>query len=148
MDYYNVNNPVKKRAKIKRKDYTQAQLPWTTLNDTDGAIFDANKRGKDTYSTTYIDSFEVDTDYINQETSDWLIELIESPSVYIQSDSLNNQQNVFKTNFFEERGAIDNGFIPINIKNASYTWRTNKFSQKTFQYNIQWELSNTAETRR
>ena len=148
MDYYNVNNPVKKSSKIKRKDYTQPQLPWTTLNETSGAVFDANKRGKDTYATTYTDQFEVTTDYLDQEYSDWLTELVESPSVFIQSDSLNNQLNLNKTNFFEERAAIQNGFIPINIKNASYTWRTNKFKQKLFQYDLKWELSNTAETRR
>ena len=148
MDYYNVNNPVKKSAKITRKDYTQDQLPWTTLSTTSGAIFDANKRGKDTYATTHTDQFEVTTDYLDQEYSDWLTELIESPSVFIQSDSLNNQLNLNKTNFFEERAAIQNGFIPINIKNASYTWRTNKWKQKLYQFDIKWELSNTAETRR
>ena len=148
MDYYNVNNPVKKSAKITRKDYTQDQLPWNTLSTTDGAVFDANKRGKDTYATTFTDQFEVTTDYLDQEYSDWLTEIVESPSVFIQSDSLNNQLNLNKTNFFEERAAIQNGFIPINIKNASYTWRTNKFKQKLFQYDLKWELSNTAETRR
>lgn len=148
MDYYNVNNPAKKTAKISRKDYTQPQLPWNTLSGTDGAVFDANKRGKDTYSTTYVDQFEVTTDYLDQEYADWLTELIESPAVWIQSDNLNNQLNLSKTNFFEERAAIQNGFSPIVIKNASYTWRTNKFKQKVFQYDIKWELSNTAETRR
>ena len=148
MDYYNVNNPVKKSSKIKRKDYTQDQLPWTTLSTTDGAIFDASKRGKDTYATTYTEQFEVTTDYLDQEYSDWLTELIESPSVFIQSDSLNNQLNINKTNFFEERAAIGNGFVPINIKNASYIWKNNKFRQKLFQYDLKWELSNTEETRR
>ena len=98
MDYYNVNNPVKKAAKITRKDYTQPQLPWNTLSSTSGAVFDANKRGKDTYATTYVDTFEVTTDYLDQEYADWLTELIESPSVFIQSDSLNNQLNLSKTN--------------------------------------------------
>ena len=148
MDYYNVNNPVKKSAKITRKDYTQPQLPWTTLNETSGAVFDARKRGKDTYANTFIDQFEVSTDYLDQELSDWLTELVESPSVFIQSDSLNNQLDLDALNFFEQRAAIQNGFIPINIKNASYTWRTNKFKQKVFSYDLKWELSNTAETRR
>jgi hypothetical protein len=67
MDYYNVNNPVKKVSKIDRKDYTQPQLPWQTLNTSSGAIFDVSKRGKDTYSTIYRNEFEVTTDYVNQE---------------------------------------------------------------------------------
>jgi hypothetical protein len=99
MDYYNVNNPVKKSSKITRKDYTQPQLPWQTLNTSSGAIFDANKRGKDTYSTTYTDQFEVTTDYLDQELSDWLTELIESPSVFIQNETLSNLADIESDNF-------------------------------------------------
>jgi len=148
MDYYNVNNPVMKTAIIKREDYTQPQLPWQTLNTSSGAVFNAGKRGKDTYQTSYINKFEVTTDYMDQEHSDWLTELIESPSVWIQGENLNNQSDISKTNYFEERAAIQNGFYPINISNASYTWKTNKWSQKLFQYDIKWEMSNVAETRR
>jgi hypothetical protein len=148
MDYYNVNNPTKKVAKIDRKDYTQPQLPWQTLNTSSGAIFDVSKRGKDTYSTIYRNEFEVTTDYVNQEVADWLTELIESPAVWIQSENLNNLQSISAQQYYEERASLQNGFVPIRIKNASYTWRTNKWSQKSFQYDIKWELSNTAETRR
>tara|TARA_R110000803_G_scaffold94157_1_gene161696 strand:+ start:1666 stop:3123 length:1458 start_codon:yes stop_codon:yes gene_type:complete len=148
MDYYNVNNPALKTARIKREDYTQPQLPWQTLNTSSGAVFNAGKRGKDTYQTSYINKFEVTTDYMDQEHSDWLTELIESPSVWIQGENLNNQSDMSKTNYFEERAAIQNGFYPINISNASYTWKTNKWSQKLFQYDIKWEMSNLAETRR
>ena len=44
--------------------------------------------------------------------------------------------------FYQERQVIPNGFAPINIKNASYTWKTNKFKQKVFQYDLKWEMSN------
>ena len=148
MDYYNVNNPVKKSSKITRKDYTQAQLPWQTLNTSSGAIFDANKRGKDTYSTTYTDQFEVTTDYLDQELSDWLTELIESPSVFIQNETLSNLADIESDQFYSELSTSPSGFTPIRIKNASYTWRTNKWSQKVFQYDIKWEFSNITETRR
>ena len=148
MDYYNVNNPVKKSSKITRKDYTQPQLPWQTLNTSSGAIFDANKRGKDTYSTTYTDQFEVTTDYLDQELSDWLTELIESPSVFIQNETLSNIADLTLPQFYNERSTSPSGFTPIRIKNASYTWRTNKWSQKVFQYDIKWEFSNITETRR
>ena len=148
MDYYNVNNPVKKSSKITRKDYTQPQLPWQTLNTSSGAIFDANKRGKDTYSTTYTDQFEVTTDYLDQELSDWLTELIESPSVFIQNETLSNLADIESDQFYSELSTSPSGFTPIRIKNASYTWRTNKWSQKVFQYDIKWEFSNITETRR
>ena len=148
MDYYNVNNPVKKSSKIKRKDYTQDQLPWTTLSTTDGAIFDASKRGKDTYATTYTEQFEVTTDYLDQEYSDWLSELIESPSVFIQNETLSNLNTLTQSSFYNERNTSPSGFTPIRIKNASYSWKTNKWKQKLFQYDIKWEFSNITETRR
>ena len=141
MDYYNVVNPVSKKAKIKRKNYVKPQLPWTNTNTTSGAVFDGLKRGKFDYYTHYRDSFTVTTDYLDQQTSDWLTELIESPSVFIQNDAITN---LFLTSgrFYQERSTSPNGFAPINIKNASYTWRTNKFSQKVFQYTIEFEMSN------
>lgn len=148
MDYYNVKNPVKKTSKITRKDYTQDQLPWTTLTTTSGAVFDASKRGKDTYATTYVDQFEVTTDYLDQENSDWLSEIIESPSVFIQNETLSNLDIDSQSTFYNERIMSPSGFTPIRIKNASYTWRTNKWKQKLFQYDIKWEFSNITETRR
>ena len=141
MDYYNVVNPVKKTSKIKRKNYVKPQLPWQNMNTTSGAVFNANSRGKDDYYTTYVDDFSVTTDYIDTATSDWLTELIESPSVFIQNEAIVNLP-LDAPDFFLERQTIPNGFAPINIKNASYTWKTNKFSQKLFQYDLKWEMSN------
>lgn len=141
MDYYNVVNPVLKQAKIKRKNYVKPQLPWTNVNTTSGAVFDGLKRGKDDYYTTYVDNFRVTTDYIDQQTSDWLSELIESPAVWIQNEAITNLP-LNAPDFFYERQTAPNGFAPINIKNASYTWKTNKFSQKLFQYDLEWEMSN------
>lgn len=141
MDYYNVVNPVKKTAKIKRKNYVKPQLPWQNVNTTSGAVFNSNSRGKDDYYTTYVDDFSVTTDYMDTATSDWLSELIESPSVFIQNEAIVNL-DATAPDFYTERQAIPNGFAPINIKNASYTWKTNKFSQKLFQYDLKWEMSN------
>ena len=141
MDYYNVVNPVRKRSKISRKNYVKPQLPWTNVNTTSGAVFDGLKRGKDDYYTTYVDNFQVTTDYIDQETSDWLTELVESPAVWIQNEAITNLPLNFG-DFYVERQTSPNGFAPINIKNAGYTWKTNKFSQKLFQYDLEWEMSN------
>ena len=141
MDYYNVVNPVRKRAKIQRKNYVQPQLPWQNVNTTSGAVFNSNSRGKNDYYTTYVDEFDVTTDYMNSATSDWLSQLIESPSVFIQNEAIVNLP-LDASDFYLERQTIPNGFAPINIKNASYTWKTNKFSQKLFQYDLKWEMSN------
>ena len=141
MDYYNVVNPVRKRAKIQRKNYVQPQLPWQNMNTTSGAVFNSNSRGKNDYYTTYVDEFDVTTDYMDSATSDWLSQLIESPSVFIQNEAIVNLP-LDASDFYLERQTIPNGFAPINIKNASYTWKTNKFSQKLFQYDLKWEMSN------
>ena len=141
LDYYNVLNPVKKTSKISRKNYVQPQLPWQTMNTSSGAVFNVNSRGKNDYYTTYVDNFSVTTDYMDTATSNWLSELIESPSVFIQNEAIVNLP-VNDTSFYENRATAPNGFSPINIKNASYTWKTNKFSQKLFQYDLSWEMSN------
>ncbi len=141
MDYYNVLNPISRTSKIKRKNYTQPQLPWATMNTSSGAVFNVNKRGKNDYYTTYIDNFSVTTDYMNTETSNWLTELIESPSVFIQNEAIVNL-NADNGRFYRNRQTAPNGFAPINIKNASYIWKTNKWSQKLFQYDLSWEMSN------
>jgi len=151
MDYYNVNNPLEKRSKIKRKTYNSSQLPWQTMNTSSGAVFDTYSRGKDNYYTTFVETFKATTDYINAETSDWLSELIESPSVFIQNELLTQPivagiPSYADTN--KESVTIEAGFMPINIKNASYTWKTNKFSQKLFQYDLSWEMSNVNIGRR
>ena len=141
LDYYNVINPVKKTSKIKRKEYIQPQLPWQDMSTVSGAVFNSNSRGKTDYYTTYIDNYSVTTDYIDTATSDWLSELIESPSVFIQNEAIVNKRTSY-IQYFQERTTAPNGFAPINIKNASYTWKTNKFKQKLFQYDLKWEMSN------
>lgn len=141
LDYYNVVNPVKKTSRIKRKNYVKPQLPWNTLTTSSGAVFDVNLRGKDDYYTTFTDEFSVTTDYMDTANSDWLSELIESPSVFIQNEAMVNNE-LTDNDFYTERQMIPNGFAPINIKNASYTWKTNKWSQKLFQYDIKWKMSN------
>jgi len=141
MDYYNVLNPISRTSKIKRKNYTQPQLPWTTMNTSSGAVFNTNSRGKNDYYTTYKDNYKVTTDYMDTATSNWLTELIESPSVFIQNEAIVNL-NADNGRFYNLRKTAPNGFAPINIKNASYTWKTNKWSQKLFQYDLSWEMSN------
>ena len=121
------------------------------MNTSSGAVFDTYSRGKDNYYTTFVDTFKATTDYINAETSDWLSELIESPAVWIQNELLTQ---IFREDLplsgepNKQSNTIEAGFMPINIKNASYTWKTNKFSQKLFQYDLSWEMSNVNIGRR
>ena len=111
------------------------------MNTSSGAVFNTNSRGKNDYYTTYKDNYKVTTDYMDTATSNWLTELIESPSVFIQNEAIVNL-NADNGRFYNLRKTAPNGFAPINIKNASYTWKTNKWSQKLFQYDLSWEMSN------
>jgi hypothetical protein len=58
--------------------------------------------------------------------ADFYQELFTSPSVYIQQG--------YK-------------FIPINITNSNFRWKTNIRSQKIYQLEIEYELSNQPRSR-
>jgi hypothetical protein len=63
---------------------------------------------------------------LTTEEADWLNGIFESNEVYTQSGSQ---------------------VIPINIKNASYAWKTNPKGQKVFQYDFNYEYSNKRKSR-
>ena len=73
------------------------------MNTTSGAVFNANSRGKDDYYTTYVDDFSVTTDYMDTATSDWLTELIESPSVFIQNEAIVNLPKMHLIFFWKDK---------------------------------------------
>jgi hypothetical protein len=116
-DYYSIYNPINKTTKLKRKS---VDLPNVSYNDITSP-YNIRKRGNTTYYTSNEDTYQITTDPLSQEEADWLTEMIESPNVFIQSGS---------------------DFIPVNIKNGSYTWRTNPKGQKIFQYTIEFNYSN------
>lgn len=143
-DYYNIPYPVEKVAKISRKQYVKPQLNWQDITNTTASVskpyrsdlFNEQSRGKDDYYTEYVDNYKITSDWLTVSQSNWLTELFDSPSVYIQNDLAAFQASTGAETFF-----YPGGFVPVNIKNASYTWRSNKKKQKTFQYDIEFELS-------
>ncbi len=144
-DYFNIPYPAQKQAKIKKSTYVKPQLNWQDISNTTASaakpyrsdLFDVSSRGEDNYYTEYVDNYRITTDWLSISQSDWLTELFESPSVYIQNDLSAGKEGASEdwTVFYP------GGFRPINIKNASFTWRSNRKAQKTFQYDIQFELS-------
>jgi hypothetical protein len=85
-----------------------------------GPIYNINSRGKVDYYLTYEDNFEITTPYIEESDANWLTELFDSPDVFIQGQY---------------------GYEPIIITSATYNWKTNKKSQKKFQYNIRFQMA-------
>ena len=116
-DYYNNYNPVRQEISVLREQYTAARVDYSSLT----SDYDISRKGLTTYHSNTDDSFAVDTDFLDKTNANWLEELIESPSVYIQRNG---------------------EFIPIIINDSSYTANTNQARQKLFKYTITFTPSN------
>ena len=116
-DYYNNYNPVKQSIDIQREQYTSPRVDYSSLTST----YDITRRGRSDYYNSTDDGFSVMSDYLDKTNANWLEELIESPSVYIQRDGV---------------------FLPIVITDTSYTANTNQARQKLFQYTINFTPAN------
>jgi hypothetical protein len=121
-DYYNVYMPTRRVTSIDRKIYEQDRI---NLNDRI-ATFNVSNRGETQYYTEYTDEFEITTDILDSQESQWLREMFESTDVYIQSGS---------------------NFIPINILNNRETIINTTARNKNYQYTIRYQFSNLREPR-
>jgi len=116
-DYYNNYNPVRQVMQIEREQYTAPRVDYSSLS----SLYNIERRGVTDYHNSTEDEFTVDTDLLDKTNANWIEELIESPSVYIQRNG---------------------EFIPIVITDSSYTANTNQARQKQFQYTINFKPSN------
>ena len=116
-DYYNVYNPVRRQSDIQRESVTLSQVDYSSITST----YDINRRGQKDYYTQVKDVFEITTEYVTKEVGNWLEELLDSPSVYVQ------------------RGSC---FIPVIITNSQYQHNNSTSRNKLFQYTIQFEPAN------
>jgi len=121
-DYYNVYMPTRRRTNIDRKIYEQDRI---NLNDRI-ATYNVSNRGDTQYYTEYTDEFEITTDILDSQESQWLREMFESTEVFIQSGS---------------------DFIPINILNNRETIINTTARNKNYQYTIRYQFSNLREPR-
>jgi hypothetical protein len=121
-DYYNVYMPTRRSTNIDRKTYEQDRI---NLNDRI-ATYNVSNRGEKQYYTEYTDEFEITTDIIDSQESQWLREMFESSEVFIQSGS---------------------DFIPINILNNRETIINTAARNKNYQYTIRYQFSNLREPR-
>lgn len=116
-DYFGWNLPIRKTTTMSRQGLTRPMVNYSSALST----YNVARRGQDYYNIQYNDSITVTTDWLDQTYAEWISELIESPSVFVQEG--------------------DN-FIPVVITNGSYIHNTNKRSQKNFQYEITFEYAN------
>lgn len=121
-DYYGFNLPKKKNTSVDRKTIQKPFVDYSSAT----SPYNVNRRGAETYNLTYTDDYSISTPYLLQNEAEWVSQLIESPEVYIQQDSV---------------------MVPIIITNASYTHNTNIRSQKAFQYEITYRYANQRHAR-
>lgn len=121
-DYYGVNLPIKKNTSIRRESIEKTFVDYSSVT----SQYNPSRRSLGYYQSYYKDRISVSTDWLSQTEADWLSQMIESPEVFVQSGDL---------------------MLPIVITNSSYTHNTNKRSQKTFQFEIEFEYSNQRPSR-
>lgn len=110
-DYWFNYNPVRKVSNVERDN---VDLPFSDYSSATSA-YNIENRGTKNYHTSVRDTFEVDTDYLDQIMANFLEELIESPEVYIVRQG---------------------EFIPIIITNSTYQHNNSTSRNKTFKYTI------------
>lgn len=124
-DYYTATLTKTEQENYKTDTYEQVFVDFSTTN---GLInFDKSRRGTTVYNKTTDVNFTSQTDWLTTEQANWLMELFQSPSVYIQDG--------------------DN-FIPVIITNQSVDKKTNPRGQKLFTFRIQYKLANPRKSRR
>jgi len=101
---------------------------FVNYSTTDGTVpFDKGRRGTTIYNKAIQKNFGAQTDWLTTEESDWLLELFQSPSVYVQ---------------------YEGGFVPIIITNQTAERKTNPRGQKLFTYRINYQYANKPKSRR
>ena len=121
-DYYTTNNPTRRTTNINKNFY---EVGFTKLNES-VTNYNISDRGNTQYFTDYEDTFNVTTDSLTSEYSQWLRQMLTSTEVYIQSSS---------------------NFIPINILNTSEAVSHNTARNKNFELSISYRYSNNREPR-
>jgi hypothetical protein len=121
-DYYNVYMPTRRVTNINKQFYEvgNVKLNQSVTN------YNVSDRGTTQYFTDYSDQFEITTETVDSQESQWLKELFTSPEVYIQSGS---------------------NFIPVNILNTSETISNDTARNKNYRYTITYQYSNNREPR-
>ncbi len=120
-EYYSIGNPVRENSTLTREMADLPQVDYSNLG-----AYDITRRGEKVYNTTYQDTYDVTTDYLDEETANLVTELYDSPEVYVQEDGK---------------------FIPIVITDTTYTRNTNQNRQKLFQYTITYRYANARYSR-
>jgi len=123
-DYYTATLAINSRVQIERNAYDQSFVNFST--DTTSVPYNISRRGTQQFYNKLNQSFNVTTDILNQADAEWLRELFFSTQVYVQEGT---------------------EFVPVVISNPEVIEKTNKRSQKVFQYAFDYRYANQLRPR-
>jgi hypothetical protein len=123
-DYYSFDLADTKQDNITRETYEQTFVNYTSGGSS--IPFNNSRRGDKVYSISYAETRTAQSNYLTQEEADWLRELIESPSVFIQEGTK---------------------LLPVVITNSQFTYKTNPRSQKLYTVSVEYKMSNQRRSR-
>jgi len=122
-DYYTFTLQTDKAFNVERANYEQTFVPY---NSDYPVPYSKQRRGTINYYNRPVQTQVANSDWLDQDESDWLKELFFSANVFYQSGS---------------------DFYPAVITSADVTERTNPRSQRNFQYVIQFQVANQINPR-
>ena len=123
-DYYRASLVDTQSEAFNRKTYDASYVNYSTDVRTIG--YNYTRRGETQYYADFKNTFTAETDWLTQGQADWLFELFESPSVYVQDDA---------------------NFVGVVITNATEQYKTNPRGQKIFKFTINYTKSNSKRAR-
>ena len=122
-DYFTFKLQNDKAFTIERANYEQSFVPF---GDNTPVPYSKQRRGTTNYYNKPTQTQLANTDWLDQSTSDWLKELFFSANVFIQDGT---------------------EFLPVVITSVDVTEKTNPRTQKTFQYQIAFQVANQINPR-
>jgi hypothetical protein len=130
-DYYTFNMKSTKTISTKGSTYQQLEGTWNKAS----YKIDSFKGGKKAFRVNATEKIKMNTDFVSEAESEWFVDLINSPEVYIlegfQDDTVNS--------------ALNNYVIPVRLTTSSYTKKT-VANDKLMQYTFEVEKSKTLRT--
>ena len=127
-DYYTFPLAQTTLNNIDRQTYTQTFVNFSTTSTT--VSYDRARRGQTQFVNIINKNRTAETDWIDQETADAMLELFYSTDVYMQDQT-----------------PYSGIWLPIVVTNATLTEKTNPRTQKLFKYTIEFTLANDTQNR-
>lgn len=127
-DYYTFPLAQTTLSNVERQTYKQTFVNFSTTGTT--VSYDKARRGQTQFVNKIIRTRTAETDWIDQDTADAMLELFYSTDVYMQ-----------------EQIPYSSTFLPVVVTNATITEKTNPRTQKLFKYTIEYTLANDTQNR-